>query len=60
MTFVCLIESKGSVEGERGDLSKNIAKEVVNEGSTKEASSLGLVGDPKLDKCEKRDNPEGQ
>ena len=48
VTFSYLIESSGIVEGEIGDLSKNMAKDFRREGSEKEWVVLGIGGDPGL------------
>ena len=44
ITFSNMIESKGSVEGEIGDLSEKIVSVFNREGSVKEGEVVGLSG----------------
>ena len=44
VTFSNMIESKGKVEGEIGDLSENISNDFRSEGSIKEGEVVGLEG----------------
>ena len=44
VTFLKRIESKGSVEGEIGDISEKIERDFKREGSMNAGASLGLVG----------------
>ena len=44
VTFSNLMESRGKVEGERGDLSEKMERDLRREGSMKEGESIGLVG----------------
>ena len=44
VTFFKRMESKGSIEGEIGDLSEKIEREFRREGSMKVGSSLGMEG----------------
>ena len=42
VTFSNLIESKGRVDGEMGDLSEKISRAFRREGSLKEGEEIGL------------------
>ena len=42
VTFSNLIESKGSVEGETGYLSKKISRDLRSDGSKQEGEEMGL------------------
>ena len=44
MTFSNLMDPKGRVEGERGDLSKKMSSAFRREGSLKEGEEVGLCG----------------
>ena len=44
VTFLNRMESKGRVEGEIGDLSEKMERELSREGSLKAGASLGLQG----------------
>ena len=44
VTFSNLIESKGVMEGEIGDLSENMSKTLRRDGSIKEGEEIGLCG----------------
>ena len=44
VTFLKWMDSRGSVEGEIGDLSEKIEREFRREGSKNAGSSLGLEG----------------
>ena len=44
VTFLCLIESRGIVEGVMGDLSEKIERDLRREEFEKDDSSQGLTG----------------
>ena len=45
VTFSNLIDSKGRIEGEMGDLSVKISRDLRREGSSKEGVVKGLPGE---------------